>query len=150
MRSETTRLGCSLAGGSSLDAQSIEDSLAALRRFKSIIAGLGVESIRAIATCAVREATNGPDFCRRVKDELDLDIEVIDADMEAHLAFQSVRRRFDLAGKNTVLADIGGGSTEIVLATGELIEAIYGTKLGSAAGRKSSAASWATTLISLD
>ncbi len=128
---ETPRLGRSLAVDGRLDDQSIEDSLSALRRFKSIVAGLGVESVRAIATCAVREATNGPDFCRRIKEELDLDVEVIDADMEAHLAFQSVRRRIDLAGKNTVLADIGGGSTEIVVASGELIEAIYGTKLGA-------------------
>ena len=128
---ETPRLGRSLAANGSLDDQSIEESLSALRRFKSIIAGLGVESVRAIATCAVREATNGPDFCRRVKEELDLDVEVIDADMEAHLAFQSVRRRFDLAGKNVVLADIGGGSTEIVLATGDLVEAVYATKLGA-------------------
>ena len=128
---ETTRLGRSLAANGDLDNQSIDDSLAALRRFKSIVAGLGVEGVRAIATCAVREATNGPDFCRRVKEELDLDIEVIDADLEAHLAFQSVRRRFDLAGKNIVLADIGGGSTEIVVASGELIETIYGTKLGA-------------------
>jgi exopolyphosphatase / guanosine-5'-triphosphate,3'-diphosphate pyrophosphatase len=128
---ETTRLGRTLATTNTLDEESIEASLSTLRRFKSIVTGMGVESVRAIATCAVREAKNGPDFCQRVKDELDLTIEVIDADMEAHLAFQSVRRRFDLAGKNTVLADIGGGSTEIVLASGELIESIYATKLGA-------------------
>ena len=128
---ETTRLARSLATTGDLDAESIEASLAALRRFKSIAAGLGVETIRAIATCAVREATNGPEFCRRVEEELGLAIEVIDSDLEAHFAFQSVRRRFDLAGKNTLLADIGGGSTEIVLASGNLIEAIYATKLGA-------------------
>jgi exopolyphosphatase/guanosine-5'-triphosphate,3'-diphosphate pyrophosphatase len=128
---ESTRLGRALVGDGALDSQSIEDSLAALRRFKAIIAGLGVESVRAIATCAVREASNGEQFCRRVKDELGLEIEVIDADMEADLAFQSVRRRFDLTGTNTVLADIGGGSTEIILASGELIETIYATKLGA-------------------
>lgn len=128
---ETTRLGRSLATTGQLDDESIAASLSALRRFKSIVAGLGVESIRAIATCAVREATNGPEFCRRVQEELGLAIEVIDSDQEAHFAFQSVRRRFDLAGKNTLLADIGGGSTEIVLASGELIEAIYATQLGA-------------------
>ena len=94
---ETTRLGRSLAANGDLDEKSIEDSLTALRRFKSIVSGFGVEGLRAIATCAVREATNGAEFCQRVQDELGLEIEVIDADMEAHLAFQSVRRRFDLA-----------------------------------------------------
>ncbi|HEX6961636.1 MAG TPA: Ppx/GppA phosphatase family protein [Lacipirellula sp.] len=128
---ESTRLGRALAENGTIDPQSVEDSLAALRRFKSIIAGLGVESVRAIATCAVREASNGAEFCRRVKEELDVDVEVIDADTEADLAFQSVRRRFDLTGKNTVLADVGGGSTEIVLASGDLIEAVYSTRLGT-------------------
>jgi exopolyphosphatase/guanosine-5'-triphosphate,3'-diphosphate pyrophosphatase len=128
---ETTRLARSLAATGMLDETSIEASLNALRRFKSIATGMNVENIRAIATCAVREATNGLGFCRRVRDELDLPIEVIDSDEEARLAFQSVRRRFDLAGKNTLLADIGGGSTEIVLASGDLIEAIYSTKLGA-------------------
>ena len=128
---ESTRLGRSLAASGAIDEKSIEDSLAALRRFKSIINGFGVESQRAIATCAVREATNGAEFCRRVADELGIEIEVIDADMEAHLAFQSVRRRLDLSGTNMVLADIGGGSTEIVLANGEMIESVYATQLGA-------------------
>ena len=128
---ESTRLGRSLASTGMLDEKSIEDTLSALRRFQSIVSGLGVESLRAIATCAVREATNGQEFCQRVLQQLDLPIEVISAEQEAHLAFHSVKRRFDLAGKNTLLADIGGGSTEIVLASGELVEAIYGTRLGA-------------------
>ena len=42
-----------------------------------------------------------------------------------------MQRAFDLAGKNIVLADIGGGSTEIVLASGNAIEAIYTSPLGA-------------------
>jgi exopolyphosphatase/guanosine-5'-triphosphate,3'-diphosphate pyrophosphatase len=128
---ESTRLAASLASAGRLDEASMTASLEALRRFKSIAAGMGVETIRAIATCAVREASNGLEFCRRVRQEIDLPIEIIDSDQEARLAFESVRRRFDLAGRNTLLADIGGGSTEIVLASGDLIEAIYATKLGA-------------------
>ncbi len=128
---ETTRLGGALASTGKLDDGSIEASLAALRRFQAIAAGLNIENLRAIATCAVREASNGKEFCRKVKEQLDLPIEVISAKKEAHLAFHSVRRRLDLAGKNTLLVDIGGGSTEIVLASGELIESIYATTLGA-------------------
>ncbi|NOY41835.1 MAG: Ppx/GppA family phosphatase [Planctomycetes bacterium] len=128
---ESTRLGRSLAKSDKLDEASIEASLVALRRFMAIAKGVGVQTLRAIATCAVREATNGLEFCQRVKQQLGLSIEVISAQKEAHLAFHSVRRRLDLAGKNTLLVDIGGGSTEIVLASGELIEAIYATQLGA-------------------
>ena len=128
---ETTRLGRSLGSSGKIDPESLEESLAALRRFLSISAGLGVESPRAIATCAVREAENGAQFCQRVAEELQLPIEVLSSQKEAHLAFLSVRRRIDLSDKNTLLADIGGGSTEIILASGELIKAIYATKLGA-------------------
>ena len=128
---ESTRLGRSLSSTGRLDEESIDATLAALGRFQTIAAGLGVESLHAIATCAIREATNGTDFCQRVAEQLGLTIEVISAEKEAHLAFHSVRRRFDLDGKNSLLADIGGGSTEMVLATGEQIEAIYTTNLGA-------------------
>ena len=128
---ESTRLGRALASTGELDQKSIDDSIAALRHFKAIADGLGVETLRAIATCAVREATNGEQFCEQVKQAIGLPVEVISAEKEAHLAFHSVRRRFDLAGKNTLLADIGGGSTEIVMATGEHIESIYATCLGA-------------------
>lgn len=128
---ETTRLGRTLASTGKLDENSIADSLAALRQFKAIAQGLGVERIHAIATCAAREASNGESFCQMVQEHLDLPLEVISSQKEAHLAFHSVKRRFDLSGKNTLLVDIGGGSTEIMLTSGEMIEAIYATRLGA-------------------
>lgn len=128
---ESTRLGRALASTGKLDQESMDATLSTLRRFLAIISGLEVESVRAIATCAVREATNGEEFCKTVLDQLSLPIEVISAEQEAQFAFHSVRRRFDLAGKNSVLADIGGGSTEIVMASGEHIESIYATRLGA-------------------
>ena len=87
--------------------------------------------LRTIATCAVREASNGPEFCRRAKEELGLTIDVIGAEREARLAFYSVQRAFDLTSKNVVVADIGGGSTELILASGNLIEATFTTPLGA-------------------
>ena len=130
---EPTRLGRTLSSTGTLDPQAVELTLAALRRFKQIAAGYQVDELRTIATCAVREAVNGPEFCRRVKDEVGIDVEVISADQEAHLAFYSVQRAFDLNGKNVVVADIGGGSTEIVLASGNVIESIATTPLGRGA-----------------
>jgi exopolyphosphatase/guanosine-5'-triphosphate,3'-diphosphate pyrophosphatase len=127
----STRLGRALQDTGRLDEQSIKDSLAALGRFQQIIDGFNVDQQRTIATCAVREAANGREFCDLVRDELGIDIEIISSQKEAHLAFHSVQRSFDLSGKNIVLADIGGGSTEIVLASGNLIEAIFPTDLGT-------------------
>ncbi|HEY2148785.1 MAG TPA: hypothetical protein VGH32_12670, partial [Pirellulales bacterium] len=128
---ESTRLGRSLNSTGRLDPESIELTLAALRRFKQIADGFQVDELRTIATCAVREAANGQEFCRRAQQELGIDIDVISAEREARLAFYSVQRAFDLSGKNVVVADIGGGSTEIILASGNLIEATFTTPLGA-------------------
>ncbi len=127
---EPTRLGRSVAAGL-LDDESVARSIQALKSFRQIASGYQVANLRTIATCAVREARNGPEFCRRVREEVGLEVEVISGEREARLAFTSVQHAFDLSGRNTIVADIGGGSTEIVFATGNLIESIFSTPLGA-------------------
>jgi exopolyphosphatase / guanosine-5'-triphosphate,3'-diphosphate pyrophosphatase len=128
---EPTRLGRSVSEKGQLDDESMERTINALRTFKQIAAGYQAMSLRTIATCAVREARNGPEFCRRVREQVGLEVEVISGDREARLAFSSVQNAFDLTGKNVIVADIGGGSTEVVFATGNLIESIFSTPLGA-------------------
>jgi len=128
---EPTRLGRSVSEHGRLDDESMDRTVAALRTFKEIAAGYQVTNLRTIATCAVREARNGPEFCRRVREQVGIDVEVITGDREARLAFASVQNAFDLTGKNVIVADIGGGSTEVVFSTGNLIESIFSTPLGA-------------------
>ncbi len=128
---EPTRLGRSVSSEGRLDDESMDRTVAALKTFKEIAAGYHVTTLRTIATCAVRESRNGPEFCRRVREEVGLEVEVISGEREARLAFASVQHAFDLTGRNVVVADIGGGSTEVVFATGNLIESIFSTPLGA-------------------
>ena len=128
---EPTRLGRSVSSQGRLDEESMDRTVAALRTFKEIASGYQVTSLRTIATCAVRESRNGPEFCRRVREQVGLEVEVVSGDREARLAFASVQHAFDLTGKNVIMADIGGGSTELVFATGNLIESIFSTPLGA-------------------
>ena len=128
---DTTRLGKGLSATGRLDPEAVERSLAALRRMQQIAAGFQVREIRTIATCAVREAADGEEFCHRVKAETGFEVEVISGEKEAQLAFFSVVRNFHLEGKNVAVADIGGGSTEIILASGNVIEQVYTTPLGA-------------------
>jgi exopolyphosphatase / guanosine-5'-triphosphate,3'-diphosphate pyrophosphatase len=128
---ESTRLGVKLSKTGRLDLQAIEKSLGALRRMKKIAEGFQITELKTIATCAVREAENGEAFCRRAREELGIEIEVIGAQQEAQFAFASVQRAFDINGQHVAVVDIGGGSTEIVLAFGSLIEAVYTTQLGA-------------------
>ena len=128
---ETARLGRELASTGRLHPEAIERTIEALRRMKQIAEGFQVSELKVIGTCAVREATDGPEFCRRVKEQVGLDVEVISGEREAELAFFSVARAFDLKGQNVLVADIGGGSTELVFATGPIIEMLCPTQLGA-------------------
>lgn len=128
---ETTRLAHSLGSSGELSPQAIDATLVALRRFMTIAQGLSVANVRVIATCAVREAENGAELCRLVADQLGLTVEVISPQEEAQYAFLSVKQAFDLSERNVAVADIGGGSTEILFASGGLIEEIIPTHLGA-------------------
>jgi exopolyphosphatase/guanosine-5'-triphosphate,3'-diphosphate pyrophosphatase len=128
---ENTRLAASLVATGELSDVAVEATITALRRFISIANGYAVARIAAIATSAVRDAENGPEFCQRVRKDLDLDVEVISSQEEARLAFLSVQRAFDVSGREVAVADIGGGSTEIILASSGLVDQIYTTQLGA-------------------
>jgi exopolyphosphatase/guanosine-5'-triphosphate,3'-diphosphate pyrophosphatase len=128
---ENTRLAASLVATGELSVAAVDATITALRRFLSIANGYNVSRISAIATSAVRDAENGPEFCQRVRRELELDVEVITSEEEARLAFLSVQRAFDVSGREVAVADIGGGSTEIILASSGLVDQIYTTQLGA-------------------
>lgn len=128
---ENTRLAASLVKTGQLDPAAVRTTIDALRRFQSITTGYGVAHIKAIGTSALRDAANGREFCARVRRELGLKIDVISAAYEARLAFLSVARAFDVSGREVAIADIGGGSTEIILASSGLVDQIYNTRLGA-------------------
>ena len=128
---ENTRLATAMTKTGRLDPPAADASVGVLRNFLSIAGGYATRQIRAIGTSALRDAADGLEFCDRVRKELKLSIEVISAAEEARLAFLSVARAFDISGREVAVADIGGGSTEVVLASSGLIDQIYETKLGA-------------------
>jgi exopolyphosphatase/guanosine-5'-triphosphate,3'-diphosphate pyrophosphatase len=128
---ENTRLSASMTKTGRLDPAAADATIGVLRNFLLIAAGYGATNPRAIGTSALRDAEDGPEFCDRVRKELKLSIEVISSAEEARLAFLSVARAFDISGREVAIADIGGGSTEIVLASSGLVDQVYATKLGT-------------------
>lgn len=128
---ENTRLATDLARTGRLASQAVETTLATLTRFHQIATGHAVQRMRAIATSAVRDAENGSEFCRLAEERLGLPVEVISSQEEGRLAFLSVARAFDITGRQVAVVDIGGGSTEIVLASSGLIDRVYATRLGA-------------------
>ncbi len=128
---ENTRLAASLAATGQLCPDTMASTIAALRSFVTMAQGYGVAAIRAIATSAVRDAANGREFCQRIEREIGLKVDVISPREEGRLSFLSVARAFDVSDKAVAVADIGGGSTEIVLAAAGVVEEVYATRLGA-------------------
>jgi exopolyphosphatase/guanosine-5'-triphosphate,3'-diphosphate pyrophosphatase len=128
---EMTRLGRGLYRDGRLGDAPMEQSLQALGKMKAIAEGFGVGDLRAIATSAVREAGNGRDFVREAWRRYRVRVEVVAGDEEARLAFRSVTRHYDLDDRLTSIVDIGGGSTEVILAAGGLVEQVVSLPLGA-------------------
>jgi exopolyphosphatase/guanosine-5'-triphosphate,3'-diphosphate pyrophosphatase len=87
--------------------------------------------IRIVATAAVRDAPNRDELGERVHAATGREIEIISGDEEARLAHESVAHAFDLAAVRAGVADIGGGSTEVVLSAGGLIQLVASAPLGA-------------------
>ena len=130
-RAEITRLGRGIGGGGPLGEEGIARTLAALRKFAAV-ARRHQAKIAAIGTEALRRAPNSTAFLEPAGEILGTPIEVIDGAREAALTFQAVADAFPvaLAGALTVV-DIGGGSTEIVIATGGEVTFNVSLPLGS-------------------
>jgi exopolyphosphatase/guanosine-5'-triphosphate,3'-diphosphate pyrophosphatase len=125
-----TRLGRGTASSGRLAEEPMRASIEALGRMLRIAQEFEVTHLRAVATAAVRNAENGEEFVDRARDELDLEIEVISEEEEGRLAFLSAAESFDLGDSSAVL-DIGGGSVEIVRASGREIEFAISMPIGA-------------------
>jgi exopolyphosphatase / guanosine-5'-triphosphate,3'-diphosphate pyrophosphatase len=125
------RLARGLAATGCLDDDAMGRAMESLRRMRDVCQRRGVHRIAAVATAAVREAENGPWFVRRVRQELDIPLRIIDAETEAALSYRSVAHHFALAGERALVADIGGGSLELIGAVDGLVELTLSLPLGA-------------------
>jgi exopolyphosphatase/guanosine-5'-triphosphate,3'-diphosphate pyrophosphatase len=116
-RIEVTRLGEGVDASGRLSAAAIERVHAAVAGFRAAAdAAGGVERSIAIATSAVRDAANGSALTDRLRDELGFEVRTIDGDEEARLTFLgATAARADAKGALTLVVDVGGGSTELVV-----------------------------------
>ncbi len=105
-------LGRSVATSHKLGTEAVNRALAALARFRSIARILGVKHLRAIATAAVRDAEDGPDFIARGQIACGVPIQVLSGEREAELAAHGIRMGF--ADADGIAGDLGGGSLELI------------------------------------
>lgn len=104
-------LGRGVAETGNMIDEAMELAEKTLKRFSMLIAKMGIEDPRIIATSAVRDAKNGQEFVERIKDYTGLSIEVIKGNEEARLSANGVICAVPHA--SGVMADLGGGSLEL-------------------------------------
>lgn len=90
--------------------------VAALKQHKETILQHQVETCYAFATSAVRSAANGEEFATTVANETGIKINIISGDSEADLIYSGVNLLYDFNEDYSLIIDIGGGSTEFILA----------------------------------
>lgn len=109
-----TRLGEGVSLTGLLKEEAIERGLKALKEFRNIIAVHKVEAVEAVATSAFRVAKNSGNFVKRAKDETGIDLKIISEEEEAWKTFRGMKMGIEVP-ESSLMVDIGGGSTELIL-----------------------------------
>ena len=123
------RLGAGVDETGHLSPEAIDRTLSATREYAELIAMFGVTDVRFCATSAVRDADNAAQFEDAIEGILGVRPVVLAGLDEARASFLGATR--DLEQVRTLVVDIGGGSTELVIGTGEDIEWSVSLDVGS-------------------
>lgn len=106
-------LGRGLDRTGRMPTKGIRMALESLRRFAQLCPQMGVREIEAVATAAVREAGNGPEFLERVRTECGLELRLLSGEREAEISAAGVVSAVPNA--SGLAADLGGASLELIL-----------------------------------
>lgn len=109
------RLGEDVFTIGKISEQKCEKLVTALRGYSELIKAYGVEAYRAVATSAMRDASNGAQIISRIKSETGLNVEIIDGKNEASLVFSNHIEEILNPRFAYLYIDVGGGSTELTL-----------------------------------
>jgi exopolyphosphatase/guanosine-5'-triphosphate,3'-diphosphate pyrophosphatase len=127
---ETVRLG-DFSDDGNLSKEAMDRGIAALKRCRAISESFRAEDIVAVATSAVREACNGQNFIEQVNQEVGLSINLISGTEEARRIYLGVLSGMEFHHRPHAIIDIGGGSTELILGTGEPHRFLSSTRVGA-------------------
>ncbi len=96
-----------------------ERGFVAIQNHMETIQKFGVSEIRAFATSAIRNASNGKQFVGEVEQRFGFRVRVIPGDREAELIYKGVRRAINITEQKVMILDIGGGSNEFIVCNHE-------------------------------
>lgn len=110
---ETLRLSQKVTKKGRLTPAAFNDTLECMRSFAAMCKLYNTDKTIAVATAAIRNASNGQELIELVRKETGIDISIISGEVESHLSYIGVVNTIDV--KDGIIFDLGGGSTELVL-----------------------------------
>ena len=129
-RSTVTRLGRGVDTSGQLALEAIEDVCATVARYIGIYEELGAERVSAIATSAVRDAANSQMFLAELRERFALDAKILGGAEESRLTYLGACAEREPCEK-TLVVDIGGGSTELVIGDAAEVEFSASLQVGT-------------------
>ena len=125
------QLARALAEDGALDAASMTRTVDAIRDLVESTRHLELQSLRVVATQAVRAAPNQNTFIEQIRSRCGFEVEVLDPEREAGLSWDAVRGDHDVGDEPSVLLDVGGGSAECLFAEGSRVNGVVSLPLGA-------------------
>lgn len=123
------RLARELRDSDEIGTEAIQRTIETIADFLALARAAGVARTLAVATAAVREASNATMLIERIRNETGLEVEIVDGDREASLAFLGAVH--SLPVESGVLVDVGGGSVEVARFRGRKLERAWTMPLGA-------------------
>lgn len=125
------RLGEDVFLNGRISERKAEKLITAMRGFMELIKVYEVDDFRAVATSAMRDASNSSDIISRIKKEAGLDVEIIDGKLEAQLVFSNHIEEMLNPKHSYLYIDVGGGSTELTLYSNHKVIASKSFNIGT-------------------
>jgi exopolyphosphatase/guanosine-5'-triphosphate,3'-diphosphate pyrophosphatase len=122
---QVTRLGAGVFRDGRIGGEALDLLCATLARMSGGYRGLDMVAVRAVATSAVRDASNQAEFLQRAGQALGTNVEIISGPEEARLVHLGVEARWPRPKERTLIIDVGGGSAEAIISqNGQLLDAV--------------------------
>ncbi|ELR97115.1 Ppx/GppA phosphatase family protein [Gloeocapsa sp. PCC 73106] len=128
---DTVRLGDRNLETGELTPEAMTRAIDALKRCRALAVSLKAQHIIAVATSATREAPNGRAFLNRIQSEVGISVDLISGQEEARRIYLGVLSGLDFQQIPHIIIDIGGGSTELILADSQEPRFLSSTKVGA-------------------
>ena len=128
---EMVGLGRSSFSSNVIPREAMDRAQAVMARFYQAAQQRQSEKIFAVATSAIREARNGPEFAERLARQIGIDVRVISGREEARYIYLGVRHSCQLANGPHLIIDIGGGSVEFVVGDSKKEMLLESRRLGA-------------------